>query len=44
LKQVLLGLSIGVEAVQLMACDAKLGLMLEKKLVDIIKQSSEVPV
>ena len=38
LKQVLLSLNIGIEAIQLMNHDMKLGLMLEKKIIDILKE------
>ena len=36
-----LSLNIPLEAVQLMSHDMKLGLMLEKKIVDAIKGASE---
>lgn len=38
LKQVLLSLNIGIDAIQLMNNEIKLGLMLEKKILDIIKE------
>ena len=38
LKQVLLSLNIGIVAIQLMNHDMKLGLMLEKKIIDILKE------
>jgi hypothetical protein len=39
----LFSLNIPVEAVQLMGHDLKLGLMLEKKIVDLIKEQKNKP-
>ncbi|TNV83476.1 hypothetical protein FGO68_gene7716 [Halteria grandinella] len=39
LKQVMLSLNIAPEAVQLMGHDMKLGLMLEKKIMEVVKGS-----
>jgi len=38
LKQVIVSLNINVEAVQMMGVDVKMGMMMEKRVCDVIKQ------